>query len=95
MCTMFFSEITSFVAALLFAVHPIHAEAVSVMFLFTKNILFSHLFEFRLAILFASITNTNNRRTRKEKERERESSPRAPRLFAYKFLFDSCEVAMK
>lgn len=30
MCTMFFSEITSFIAALLFAVHPIHVEAVSI-----------------------------------------------------------------
>lgn len=30
MCTIFFSDVTSFVAALLFAVHPIHIEAVSV-----------------------------------------------------------------
>lgn len=29
MCTIFFSDVTSFVAALLFAVHPIHIEAVS------------------------------------------------------------------
>lgn len=29
MCTLFFNETTSFVAALLFAVHPIHTEAVT------------------------------------------------------------------
>ncbi|XP_031622096.1 protein O-mannosyl-transferase Tmtc3 [Contarinia nasturtii] len=29
MCTIFFSDVTSFVAALLFAVHPIHIEAVT------------------------------------------------------------------
>lgn len=29
MCSMFLPELSSFVAAILFAVHPIHTEAVS------------------------------------------------------------------
>lgn len=33
LCTMFLPELGSFVAAMLFAVHPIHTEAVSFDFL--------------------------------------------------------------
>jgi hypothetical protein len=33
MCSIFLSELSSFAAAMLFAVHPIHTEAVSIIIL--------------------------------------------------------------
>lgn len=39
-CNMFLKELTSFLAALLFAVHPIHTEAVS--FKIFEIVLFNH-----------------------------------------------------
>lgn len=36
-CKIFLNEINSFVAAMLFAVHPVHTEAVSLLFLFPPS----------------------------------------------------------
>lgn len=37
LCAMFLPELASFAAAMLFAVHPIHTEAVSTRFTFQKH----------------------------------------------------------
>lgn len=48
MCLMFLNETSSFVAALLFSVHPVHTEAVSWIFYSKFEILFSP--EWRICI---------------------------------------------
>lgn len=58
MCTIFFSDVTSFVAALLFAVHPIHIEAVSSFKIYNLWIEFNLIFTVRYCSLFLFITHS-------------------------------------
>lgn len=57
MCNMFIQELPSFIAAMLFAVHPIHTEAVScpyIFFFFSQWLSWLYIFIFLVSDLFTT-----------------------------------------